>query len=185
MKLLNDDQNLTEGSIMKSVLKLQAEGLIKFEAPTPQSWSLLTYLKTGDAVWYWLTFAIEAITLGLAFTISESVYPWAYARNILGVFFVLFLPGYSFIKASFQSHVSDEASMRNLESIWFIALSIGMSIALVSIVGLLLYYSPWGLNLTNIVLSLLGFTSFLATVGVIREYKAKQRYLTQKTFSLR
>jgi hypothetical protein len=183
-KLLKENGNLTEEEIVKSVLKLQAEGVIKFRSQAQQSWGLSTYLKTSEAVWYWLIIIVGATTAGLAFTISESVYPWIYARNALGVIFVLFLPGYSFLKAFLQSHMSAETSTRSLESIEFIALSIGLSIALVSLVGLLLYYSSLGLNLTNIVLSLFAFSLFFATAAVIREYQAKQRQLTEKTIAI-
>ena len=178
-ELLKANRNLTEEEIIKSVLKLQAEGVIKFENQAQQSRSLLTYLKTGEAVWYWLTIVVGTIAAGLAFSVSESVYPWIYAKNVFGVIFVLFLPGYSFSKAfSLQSHISAEKSMRSLESIEQIALSIGLSIALASLTGLLLYYSPLDLNLTNIVLSLLAFSLFFATAGVIREYQTKQRQFT-------
>jgi hypothetical protein len=178
MELLRENRDLTEDEIIKSVMKLQNEGKIKFDTQVQQSWSLSAYLKTGEAVWYWLIIVVGVLTAGLVFTISENVYPWIYARNILGVIFVLFLPGYSFLKAFIKSQISAETSTRKLESIEQITLSVGMSIALASLVGLLLYYSPLGLNLTNIVISLLTFSSFFATTAVIREYQATQRQLT-------
>jgi len=48
-----------------------------------------------------------------------------------------------------------------------------MSFALVPIVGLLLNYTPWGVRLTPIVLSLLALTIVFATVALIREKQAK------------
>jgi uncharacterized membrane protein len=45
-----------------------------------------------------------------------------------------------------------KTSTENLDPIERIALSLGMSIALVPIVGLLLNYTPWGIRLTPIVL---------------------------------
>jgi uncharacterized membrane protein len=42
-------------------------------------------------------------------------------------------------------------------------------------VGLLLYYSPWGLDLAPVVLSLLALTSIFATVAVIREKRARNQ----------
>jgi uncharacterized membrane protein len=67
-------------------------------------------------------------------------------------------------------------STENLETVERIALSLGMSIALAPIVGLLLNYTPWGIRLTPIVLSLLSLTLVFATAALIREYQAsKQR----------
>jgi len=172
--MLKENLEIEEKEIIKSVLKLQAEGIIKLENQALQSQSLATYLKTREAIWYWVTIAAGAITAALVFTISENVYPWVYVRNVFGVIFVLFLPGYAFIKALFPVNMPAKTSTGNLETIEQIALSIGMSIAVVSIVGLLLYYSPFGLDLTAIVLSLLAFTLVFATVAVARKYNIKR-----------
>ena len=166
--MLKESLNLEEKVILESVLKLQAEGIIKLENQTIQSRSLATYLKTGEALWYWVTISAAAITAALVFTISENVYPWAYARNLFGVTFVLFLPGYASVKALFPVNAPLKVSTKDLEAIERIGLSIGMSIALVSIVGLLLYYSPFGLDLTAIVMSLLALTLIVATAAVLR-----------------
>ena len=172
--ILKKSLDLEEKEIIKSVLKLQAEGIIKLENQALQSQSLATYLKTREAIWYWVTIAAGAITAALVFTISENLYPWIYVRNFFGVIFVLFLPGYAFIKAFFPANLPGKISSESLETIERIALSVGMSIALVSIVGLLLYYSPFGLDLTAIVLSLLAFTLVFATVAVARKYNIKR-----------
>jgi uncharacterized membrane protein len=89
----------------------------------------------------------------------------------LGVIFVLFLSGYAFIKTILKNSVVTKSSLGGLEAIQLVILSIGLSIAFVSIIGLILYYSPWSLDLVTIVFSLLAFTSLFATVGVIREYR--------------
>ena len=172
-KMLSRDLDLTEEEIVDSVLKLQAEGVIKLQNQSFQSRSIANYLKTGEAIWYWLTIAAGTITSILSFIISESAYQWVYARNFLGLVFILFLPGFAFIKALFPTNISHKTSMRSLEAIQRIALSIGMSIALVSIVGFLLHYSPWGLDMTTIVLSVFTLTLVFASAAVIREYQTK------------
>lgn len=173
-EMLRENLALSKEEIAKSVLKLQAEGVIKLKDHALQSRTFATYLKTIEAVWYWLTIATGSITAALVFLISEGVYPWIYVRNILGLAFVLFLPGYSFIKALFQDNISAKTSVGSLQSIERIALSVGMSLALVSLVGLLLYYSPWGLDLVSVVPSLLALTLIFSTVAVIKEYQAKK-----------
>ena len=62
---------------------------------------------------------------------------------------------------------------RKLDNIERIALSIGMSLALVPLVGLLLNYTPWGIRLTPITISLLALTLTLSTAAIIREHQTK------------
>jgi len=56
-----------------------------------------------------------------------------------------------------------------LDNIERVALSIGISLALVPLTGLLLNYTPWGITLTPITLSLLTLTMIFATTAIIRE----------------
>jgi hypothetical protein len=172
--LVQEQLQLTEKQILDTILKLQSQGTIKLEnQPLPASPKLATYMRTGQALWYWATIAIATITVATVFTVPENFYPWSYIRNALGITFVLWLPGYTFIKALFPAHVPIKTSTENLDPIERIALSLGMSIALVPIVGLLLNYTPWGIRLTPIVLSLLALTLIFATAAIIREHKAK------------
>jgi uncharacterized membrane protein len=171
MTILKESLDLEEKEIVESVLKLQAEGIIKLENEAVKSQSLATYMKTREANWYWVTIAAGAISAALVFTISKSIYPWAYVRNVFWIIFILFLPGYAFIKALFPTKKLAKTTMENLNTTEQVALSIVMSLATVTIVGLLLNYSPWGLDLNAIVLSLLAFTSFFATIAVIRKHQ--------------
>jgi hypothetical protein len=174
---LKESLNLKEEKILEFVLKLQAEGTIKLENQPLQPQSFSTYMRTSRALWYWVTIVTGAITAITVFAISEDFYPWIYMRNLLGILFVLFLPGYAFTKAIFPVDISTGTSNRNLETPERLALSLGLSIALVSIVGFLLYYSTLGIELAAVVSSLLAFTSVLATVAVIREYQVRKSTL--------
>ena len=60
-----------------------------------------------------------------------------------------------------------------METIERLALSIGMSLVLVPIVGLILNYTPWGIRLTPITLSLLALTIVFATAALFREYQTR------------
>jgi hypothetical protein len=176
--MLRESFGFAEEEIIKSVTRLQAEGIIKLENQAMQPKTFATYLKTGEAIWYWAIMITGLLTVATVFTISENMYPWIYARNVVGVVFVLFMPGYSFVKAFFPTKVFAKTSRsRSLEIIIRFALSICMSIALVSIVGLLLYFSPWSLDLTTAFFSLLAFTSVFATAAAVKEYRTKRKNL--------
>src|SRR3990170_4528829 len=60
-------------------------------------------------------------------------------RIILGLPFVLFLPGYALMAALFPRKDDVDAIER-------IAISLGLSIAVVPLIGLALNYSPWGVR---------------------------------------
>ena len=174
--LVRESLPLTEGEILDAILKLQSQGKINLDnQPLPASPKLATFMKTNQALWYWVTIAIATITVAVVFTVPEDFYPWSYLRNVLGIIFVLWLPGYAFIKALFPVQVPIKTSTENLDTIERIALSLGISIALVPIIGLLLNYTPWGIHLTPIVLSLLALTLVFATTAVIREQQIKKQ----------
>ncbi len=174
IQLTKEKTGLTEQEITTLILELENEDKLKFTKPTqPAATRLKTYTKTKDATWYWITTALAVATVIASFTINETAYPLTYIRNILGIIFVLFLPGYAFIKMLFPAKVPLPTSSENLDSIERIALSLGMSLALSPIVGLILNYTPWGIRLAPITLSLLALTVVFATTALIREYQTK------------
>jgi uncharacterized membrane protein len=85
-------------------------------------------------------------------------------RIVLGIPLVLFIPGYSLISALFPKN--DE-----LDGIERIALSIGLSICVVVFIGLALNYTPWGIRLGPILLSISAFTLILAGVSAVRRMR--------------
>jgi len=176
--LVKEKLSIDERKIIDRVLKLQSEGKIKLsKQPTAVPTEFSLYLFTEQALWYWITIATAVVTAATVFAIPEDFYPWVYIRYVLGTIFVLWLPGYAFIKTLFPTELpvrfSIKTSNENLDTIERIALSIGMSLALVPIVGLLLNYTPWGIRQTPIVLSLLTLTAIFATAGILREHQAK------------
>jgi len=82
-------------------------------------------------------------------------------RIILGLLLVLFLPGYSLIAALFPGK-------DDLDGIERIALSFGLSIAVVPLMGLALNYTPFGIRLAPILVVLSVFTVLLAVVAGVR-----------------
>jgi uncharacterized membrane protein len=175
MEVVKETSGFEEEEVLESVLEMQAEGIIKFESEALRSRSSVTRLKIGKILfWYWMIIAIGTLAAVSIFTIPVDFYPWIYARNIFGVIFVLFLPGYALIKALFPVNMPIKTSAENLEMLERFALSIVMSIALVAIVGLLLNYSPWGIKLDAMVLSLLAVTLIFATAALVRGIQASK-----------
>lgn len=159
---------VTEQTIMQHVLQLQKQGKVKLKGqsmPTPTK--LSSYLKTREAIWYWITIILATATALIVFIITENSYPLIYIRYALGTIFVLFLPGYSLIKVLFPE--------KKLDNIELIALSMGINLALVPITGLILNYTPWGIRITPITLSILILTIVFATTAIIKEHQTKKQ----------
>ncbi|ASJ03602.1 hypothetical protein A3L09_10200 [Thermococcus profundus] len=112
---------------------------------------------------YWDLFTIIALSLLLDLFIA--FFPDSILRKVLGLAFVLFFPGYVFITALFP----ERKELDNLERL---ALSFGLSIAVVPLIGLVLNYTPWGIRLTPILVSLTLFNIVLAVAAVYRRKTA-------------
>jgi hypothetical protein len=157
---------VSEQKIMQHILRLESQGKLTLKEPLIQTPpKLSTYLKTTDATWYWISIILATTTALAVFTIHGNSNPLIYIRNILGSVFVLFLPGYSLIKLLFPK--------QEIGYIERIALSIGMSLAVVPITGLILNYTPWGIQTAPITLSLLFLTILFATAAMIRKHQTK------------
>jgi uncharacterized membrane protein len=73
------------------------------------------------------------------------------------------LPGYTLIEALYPKK-------EDLSSLERLALSIGLSLALTPLVGLVLNYTPWGIRLKPILVSLSLLTVFLALIALSRKF---------------
>ncbi len=97
----------------------------------------------------------------LLFLSSVYVVPQDVLRLLLGLPFVLFLPGYA-VQAAFLPRGG------GLDGVERVALSFGLSLALVPLIGLALHFSPWGLHLGPIVAALAFVTLAMAGVAYLR-----------------
>lgn len=167
--LIQQKYPLSEKEILKILTKLKDENEIHFTKITKQP-ATSSHLFSRKSLWFWLSIAIAIATVAAVFVVPENAYPLTYARQLLGSIFVLFLPGFVFLKALYPSNVPIATSSENLDAIERAALSLGLSIALTAIVGLILNYTPWGIRLTPITLSLFAFTIIFAAVALFREY---------------
>jgi hypothetical protein len=180
IRIVHETSNLSEKEIIILLNQLEAEDKIYFNMKRElASASIGTYLFSSKLAWFWTIIAVAIATMVTVFTIPQDWYPLAYVRNVLGVIFVLFLPGYAFTKAFFPTRVPIKTSSKSFDTIERVVLSIAISIALTPMVGLILYYTPLGIGLTPITLSLLALTTVIATAAMAREYQAKSTSIQQ------
>lgn len=112
--------------------------------------------------------AIWVATAGLLLLIV--LLPENPARIVLGLPFVLFFPGYALIAALYPRR-------DDLDGIERLALSLGLSLAVVPLVGLVLNYTPWGIRLTPIAASL---TVFIAGCSLVAARKRQRLSPTER-----
>ena len=84
-----------------------------------------------------------------------------FLRTVLGLPLVLFLPGYALIAALFPAKF-------DLDGIERVALSFGLSIAVVPLIGLGLNYTSWGIGLVPVLISISVFTLLMCGLAYFR-----------------
>ena len=92
---------------------------------------------TGKKVYSDLLIVMGLVLLTDLFVLAPGL-NGSMVRNILGLPLILFFPGYALLAALFPAK-------SDLDGVERAALSFGLSIAVVPLIGLGLNYSPWGL----------------------------------------
>jgi hypothetical protein len=155
------DKGLKYREAARTVYVLWKQGVLELSEPKPPS-NLVGYVLSLRSLWFWAITALVALT---TFTVFYAVAPpLIYVRYVLGSIFVLYLPGSMLIEALYPRS-------EDLESLERLALSIGLSLAVVPLIGLFLNYTPWGIRLTPIVTSLATFTETMSILALVRKYR--------------
>jgi hypothetical protein len=158
------NRSLAKADLVDCVWRLDEQEKVELQDLPPSTKSLPEYLMHWERnVWLYASLTISIVTI-IAIYVLPADLPLVAIRWVLGSIFVLFIPGYVTVEALFPKG-------RELDAIERFALSVGLSLALVPLVGLLLNYTPWGIRLNPIVVSLTILTVGLAMVALAREYR--------------
>jgi uncharacterized membrane protein len=147
--------------VARAIYKLARNGALRLADPNPPK-SFAGYILSRYNLGFLIAALLVASTL-LTVYASGLTPALAAPRIVLGSLFTLFLPGYSLIEALYPK----EDDLSPLERL---ALSIGLSLALVPLVGLLLNYSPWGIRLDPTMAALTTLTLALLLVSAHRKF---------------
>jgi len=153
----------TESELLEAVKRLEDKEEIELNHNIPAHYSFIQYLRNTDYnLWLCVVFLASLGTSATIYLIP-SIYPLVIARWILGSLFVLFLSGYTLIEALFPKR-------GDLDAIERLALSIGLSLAITPLIGLLLNYTPWGIRPDPIIISLTIFTLTISLLAAHRKF---------------
>lgn len=97
-------------------------------------------------------------------------------RTVLGLLLVLFVPGYSLITALFPKK-------DDLSGIERFTLSFGLSIGVTPLIGLVLNYTPYGIRMFPVLISLSILTLFFCAVAFIRRRRINPENQFQVDFT--
>lgn len=152
------------GRGLKKILEAYRDwvkGNLVIEDPDPPRTFPEVAFRLDYSLWFWTVISMTAVTLILVLS-SDSCQCLTPLRYFFGSIFVLFLPGYTLVRALYPR--------RELSPIEELALSIGLSLAVVPLVGLVLNYTPFGIRLTPVLASLSILVALQSLIGLYREY---------------
>ena len=97
-------------------------------------------------------------------------------RTVVGLPFVLFVPGYAFVAALFPDDGEspterDETGLSDTSGIDLVdrlAMSLASSLAIVPLIGLTIHFTPFDIGLGSMLVGIAGFTVVCAVVGNVR-----------------
>ena len=147
--------------VARNLYQLSIQGTIKLEDPNPPR-NILGFAWSVYSLWFWVLLVLVGTAI-VSIYLLPQVTPYIYLRYVAGALFVLYLPGYSLIAALYPR----KDDLTPLERL---ALSIGLSLALVPLVSLILNYTPFGIRLNPVFASLSLLTVALAGLAVVRKF---------------
>ncbi|MGC9069263.1 MAG: DUF1616 domain-containing protein [Thermoprotei archaeon] len=160
-RLVNEGTD--EEKIIEAIKALEEEDKIELEYNFFNV-SFLQYLKDTDLnFWFYFTITVVMGALMMIFVVP-SVWPFVIIRWIFGSLFILFLPGYALVNVFFPRR-------RDLDDVERLALSVGLSLAITPLTGLLLNYTVFGIRLNPVVATLSIFILGMTFLAVYRKFK--------------
>jgi len=121
---------------------------------------------------FWMSVILALITVPVVILVPENalisgngVYILlGVIRLLLGLVFIILLPGYALFTILWP--------LPEKEALTRYGISFGLSIAIAPLLGLVLNFTPFGLNLISILVALNLFTLPLLSGGFLRRYRA-------------
>jgi Protein of unknown function (DUF1616) len=145
--------------LIRRIMALKEAKRLRIVESKPYA-SLYSYFFSPLSLWFWGAAAATLASLVLTFFSSG---PEIYLRYIFGGLLVLFLPGFSLVELLY-------AKKQELEDLTRMALSIGLSLAIVPLIGLVLNYTPFGIRLYPVAICLTLLTIIFLIAGVQRKH---------------
>ncbi len=156
---LENELHYTRDRIVSKLIDLKSDNKIRLVEKKPYT-TFYSYAFSPSGMWYWCALLATLLSLIL---ISVSSGFALYLRYLFGGLLVLFLPGFSLVELLYSKR-------KELDDLTRVALSIGLSLAIVPLTGLVLNYTPWGIRLLPVAISLVSVTILFLTLALRRKH---------------
>jgi uncharacterized membrane protein len=157
------EQGLSEEEFVEAAAQLSAGGKVALEEDIAPNVSFIEFLGTWYlSLWVYLVVGV-AVVASCAVYLLPNTYPLVVIRWVSGSVFILFLPGYVTMRTLFLK--------KELDNIENFVLSLGLSLALVPLIGLALTYTRWGVTLNAITLTLTLYVVVVAILAARRSFQ--------------
>jgi len=161
-KLRTKFPGLTEDDFAGLVERLAAQDQVDlYERPAG---SFTAFLGGWERNWWFFLSIILCASAALTVYIVPADSPFLIIRWVLGLLFVIFLPGFVAVQALYPT-----GQPRGIDRL---ALSVGVSLVLDIFAGLVINFASWGLTLVPILCVLTALTICLALLGLARQFRA-------------
>ena len=157
-ELKSTDKSISLVEVQEAFRSLQQDGIVRLYDPI-ELHSFGKYLRHRTS--FWIVCLIMAATLALVY-FAPSDKLWVAVRIFLGTVFVILVPGYALVNL-----LLGRTKINYLERL---VLSIAASLAVISIIGLVLNSGPLGLELNVIVLSITCFSLIFMILASYRSF---------------
>jgi uncharacterized membrane protein len=164
VKVLVEGKKRSLWSALREVYEKSKRSEIKLVDPDPPKTIVEYAFRLDYSLWFWTTAILVLLTLIVIYATS-TLPQLLVLRYVLGTLYVLYLPGFALVEALYPI----EGDLKPLERL---ALSIGLSLAVVPLIGLVLNYTPWGIRLGPVIVSLALYTLGVSLIALARKYSA-------------
>ena len=162
--------------LYKNLVKLYKDyrdGKIILLDPDPPQSMFRYVLRPDYSLWFWTVIILTLLGVSLVYLTSLAGFLMP-LRYVIGSLLILFIPGYVLVEALYPGE-------KDLSPLERLALSIGLSLAIVPLIGLVLNYTPWGIRLDPILISL---SIYIISISILAVYRKSRRIiLLRKTLS--
>ena len=146
--IVTKEMSLSREEAIDSMLRLEARNEIQFRPVEDQP-------PTG------LVVNALSLTAVLSTFITPSLSQLIIIRYVAGSIFLMFLPGFCITKIIYLGE-----EIGNLK---LVAMSLGISVSVVSLIGMALNYTPWGISTTALTFTVFLLVLALSSICATRE----------------
>ncbi|MEM2021643.1 MAG: DUF1616 domain-containing protein [Zestosphaera sp.] len=149
--------------VLRRVYEDVSSGRLKIIDPNPPKVFAEYLIRLDYSAWFWASASLIALAVASVY-LTGLVPQMIYLRYVVGSILILFMVGYVTVELLYP----EEGSLSDLERL---ALSIGLSLAVVPLLGLVLNYTPWGIRLEPVLTTISLYTFMGAVAAAYRKYQ--------------